>query len=766
MSRAFKILLTIHVSLFTLISPALFSQKVALVLSGGGAKGAAHIGVIRALEEHQIPIDYVVGTSIGAIVGALYAIGYTPEEMEQLMDSQEFSNWAAGIVNEKYVYYFRKEDPNASWVSLDIDPKKKLSTFLPTNLITPYEIDFELMRMFASASAASNYNFNNLMIPFRCVAADIDSTQALVMRDGNLSSAVRGSMSIPLVFNAMQYKGKLLFDGGMYNNFPANVAQDDFHPDVIIGSRVAQRFKAPDADDVISQLSTMLMERQSDTITYPNSVMIVPQIPKINLLDFSQTDKLADSGYIAATEKIPDIRKLVHDSISITELTRKRTLFKSREPRLIFDSIIVNGLSKAQSNYVKRSLKRGKDFITIQELKKDYFRFLDEGFVKTIFPTTKYNPNTGKYNLYLDIQKAPNFNIQFGGNLSLGTSNEGFLQLQYKYLWKHTIRVLANGYFGRFYNSVKGGARLDFASKLPWFMNLYYTYNSYNYFKNTTYFFDDLTPSYLKQWESFISISGGFPITNKGKLQTTFISAVTSSDYYQNNDFSRFDTADQTDFNFISPLICFELNSLNRKQYPNAGARLMIAFSYVNGREVLFPGSNSINKSEQTEYREWFRIKALYDNYFETIGPLKLGFFGELSISSQPLFLNYTSTMLNAPSFQPLPEMQSFFLPQFRSTSYAAAGMKLVLTLYKKLELRAEGYIFQPYREILRQEPDYQPYYGPILSDRSYIAATTLVYHTFLGPISAGVSFYDKLQDPFTFNLNFGYIIFNRKALP
>jgi len=110
--------------------------------------------------------------------------------------------------------------------------------------------------------------------------------------------------------------------------------------------------------------------------------------------------------------------------------------------------------------------------------------------------------------------------------------------------------------------------------------------------------------------------------------------------------------------------------------------------------------------------------------------------------------------------------MQSFFLPQFRSTSYAAAGMKLVLTLYKKLELRAEGYIFQPYREILRQEPDYQPYYGPILSDRSYIAATTLVYHTFLGPISAGVSFYDKLQDPFTFNLNFGYIIFNRKALP
>ena len=766
MSHACRILFTIHVSLLTLISPAIFSQKVALVLSGGGAKGAAHIGVIRALEENQVPIDYVVGTSIGAIVGALYAIGYTPDEMEQLMDSQEFSDWAAGIINEKQIYYYQKDDPNASWFSLDINPKKKLSTSLPTNLITPYEIDFEFMRLMAPASAAAGYNFNNLMIPFRCVAADIDSTQALVLYDGDLSTAVRGSMSIPLIFNAMQYKGKLLFDGGMYNNFPADVAQDAFHPDVIIGSRVARRYSKADPDDVVSQLTTMLMERQSDTITYPNSIMIIPNIPKINMLDFTQTDKLADSGYIAAIEQIPEIRKLVHDSMTLMELTRKRTLFKSREPKLLFDSIFVSGLTQAQSNYIKKSLKRGNDAITIHELKKGYFRLLDQGFIKTIFPSAKYNPKSGKYDLYLDVTKTPNLNIQFGGNLSLGTSNEGFLQLQYKYLWQHTIKVLANGYFGRFYNSVKGGARLDFTSRVPWYLNAYYTYNSYNYFKNTTYFFDDLTPSYLKKWESFITLSGGFPITNKGKLQVSFFSAVTSSDYYQNNDFSRFDTADQTNFNFLSPRICFELNSLNRKQYANAGARLMIAFSYMNGREVLLPGSNSTNKAEQTKYRDWIQIKALYDNYFETIGPLKLGFYAELCISNQPLFLNYTSTMLYAPTFQPLPEMQSLFLPQFRSTSYAAAGLKTVLTLYKKLELRVEGYIFQPYRQILQQEPDYEPYYGPVLSDRSYVASATVVYNTFLGPISAGVSFYDKLQDPFTFNLNFGYIIFNRKALP
>ena len=766
MTRTSKILFTIHFSLFTLFASALFSQKVALVLSGGGAKGAAHIGVIRALEEQQVPIDYVVGTSIGAIVGALYAIGFTPDEMEQLMDSEEFSRWSAGVIDEKYRYYFRKDDLNASWFSLDFNPKKKLTTALPTNLINPYEIDFEFMRLLAPASAACGYNFDNLMIPFRCVVADIDSTKPLVMSRGNLSTAVRGSMSIPLIFNPLQYDGKLLFDGGMYNNFPANVAQEDFHPDVIIGSRVAQRYAKADPDDVVSQLMTMLMERQSDTITYPNSVMIVPSIPKINLLDFTQTDILADSGYIAAMAMIPEIRKLIRDSLSASDLLRKRTTFKGKEPKLVFDSIIVKGLSKAQTQYLQKVLKHSNETVTINELKKSYFRFIDEGFAKTIFPVARYNPETGYYDLYLDVQKAPNFNVQFGGNLSLGTSNEGFVQLRYRYLWNHAFRVLANGYFGRFYNSVKAEARIDFTSKLPSYLELYYTYNSYNYFKNTIYFFDDLTPSYIKQWESFTSLSGGIPITNKGKLNIGLINAITSSDYYQSNDFSRLDTADQTKFNFFSPRVCFELNSLNRKQYANAGARLRLTFSYMNGREVLIPGSQSVNKSEHTQFHEWLEIRAFYDNYFETIGPLKLGFFGEICITSQPLFLNYTSTMMYAPVFQPLPEMQTLFLPQFRATNYLAGGLKAILKIYKNLEFRTEGYIFQPYQQILQNPADYTPFYGPILSDRSYILAATVVYNTFLGPLSAGISYYDRLQEPFTFNLNFGYIIFNRSALP
>ncbi|MDP4282485.1 MAG: patatin-like phospholipase family protein, partial [Bacteroidota bacterium] len=120
-------------------------QKVALVLSGGASKGAAHIGVIRALEENQIPIDCIAGTSVGAIIGGLYSMGYTPDEMLKLFGSEEFQKWALGISNDKYTYFYRKEDPNGSWVSMDFNFKKKITAQLPTNLVSPQELDYRLM---------------------------------------------------------------------------------------------------------------------------------------------------------------------------------------------------------------------------------------------------------------------------------------------------------------------------------------------------------------------------------------------------------------------------------------------------------------------------------------------------------------------------------------------------------------------------------------------------------------------------------------------
>ena len=742
------------------------AQRVALVLSGGAAKGGAHIGVLRALEENHIPVNFIVGTSIGAVVGGMYASGYSPDEIEKLMNSEKFQQWASGIMDEKYVFYYRKEDPNASWITTSFDFTKGITSILPAQLIKTYDIDFQIMQMFSQANAVSGNDFNQLMIPFRCVVADIDTTAQMVLRKGDLSTAVRGSMSLPLIFSPVVINNKLVYDGGMYNNFPCDVAMHEFHPDVIIGSRVAHRYDKPDRDDIVSQLLTMLMERQSDTMVYPRSVMIVPNLPGINLLDFSKTAVLADSGYAATIRKIPEIRMLVKDSLSGEMLRKRRTDFNDRKPMLLFDSIHIKGLTKSQTGYVLQILKHGANTVTIEELRKEYFRFIDEGFIKSIFPVARFNEKTGFFDLFLDVKKSNKFGAQFGGNFSLANNSEAFIELQYKYLWSKALRFFANGYFGKVYSSAKIGGRIDFNSKTPMFLELNYTYNHFNYFKSASFFFDDKTPNFIIESEYFGDIRGGIPVTNTGKLSLGMIYAFTNERYYQDNVFTRTDTTDQTTFNFFAPSFSFDLNSLNRKQFPSAGLRLKIAFSYINGREGMVPGSTAINKSPVTRYHSWFNIHLTYDNYFLSLGPFKFGLYADGVLSNQPLFSNFTSSLLYAPAFQPIPESQAYFLPPFRATNYAAGGLKMVLRVYKKVEYRLEGYIFQPYQEILENPDDFTAYYGPKFSDRSYMASTALVYNSPLGPISISVNYYDKMPDPFTINFNFGYIIFNRRAMP
>jgi len=739
---------------------------VALVLSGGGSRGAAHIGVIRALEEQHIPIDFIAGTSIGAIIGSLYASGYSADEIEALMLSDDFLRWSTGNMEDKYVYYYRKEEANSSWVSLDFNFKKKLTAQLPTNVISPYNMDFAVMDLFSAAGAACNYDFDHLMVPFRCVVADVDSSEAVVLRKGDLNTAVRGSMTLPFVFRPITINGKLVFDGGMYNNFPVDVAYNDFHPDVIIGSRVAERYSKPDRDDILEQLQTMLMERQNGSIPYKNSVLITPSIPNIGLLNFSKTIELGDSGYIAAIRKIPEIRKLVRDSVSPEVMAARRSEFKGRLTPVFFDSIYTSGLNKNQSEYVIKELKHGRKLVTMEQLKQEYFKVLNEGQIRNICPVARFNGRTGHYDLYLEIQKADNFNIQFGGNMSMGASSQGFLELQYKYLWKTALRFMVNGYFGKFYNSFKLDARIDFNSWHPLFLDLNYTYNHLNYFRSSTYFFDDKTPSYVVQGESFGEIALGIPATNKGKLTIGANTGYIKNYFYQNNSFSRNDTADQSVFEFYSPRICFELNNLNRKQYASAGARFGIILSYMNGTEREMPGSTSRNRDTAAYHQEWFNLRLIWDNYFQKIGPVKLGFYLEGNWSNHPLFSNYTSTLLYMPAFQPLPEMQSRFIPGYRSGIYGAVGFKGILRIFKKMDFRLEGYLFQPYQEVILDPVTQNVSFGPVLSNRSLLGSAVLVYNSFLGPLSAGVNFYDKQADSFTFNVNFGYILFNKRALP
>lgn len=218
------------ITLILLLSATLASaQRVGLVLSGGGAKGLYHIGVIKALEENGIPIDYVSGTSMGAIIAGLYAIGYTPEQMAEIFESNQIKYWMSGKIEDKYIYYFKQRRPNAAMITLRIDfrnPQRIAKLQLPTSLIQSNTLDLAFVEFFSGPSAQCGGDFDKLFVPFRCIATDAAARKEVVYRGGDLGKAIRASMTIPLVFRPIKQDSTLLYDGGIYNNFPWQVLQE------------------------------------------------------------------------------------------------------------------------------------------------------------------------------------------------------------------------------------------------------------------------------------------------------------------------------------------------------------------------------------------------------------------------------------------------------------------------------------------------------------------------------------------------------------
>ena len=740
----------------------LYSQKVGVVMSGGGAKGACHIGFLKALEEHNIPIDYVAGTSMGAIIAGLYAAGYTPDEMAYFVAAPEFQDWADGVINPNYIYFYKKEDDNASMVRLNFDYTDSFKARIPTNLVSPYEMDYQFMEVFASANAAAGGNFDSLFVPFRCIASDITQNKAAILRDGDLSMAIRASMTFPFYFKPIKIDGKVMFDGGMYNNFPADVMYEDFKPNVILGCKAAGNYSTPKVDDLISQLENMLMLKSSYEIPIDSSVLIAPHMPQVKVNDFSHSLEFVDSGYLATSKQIEKIESLIQRRVTSEERELRRAHFRDRKPLLFVDSIDVIGVNNAQKEYVRQMLLDDKKPKLLGEIKEDYFRLISDKEFGSIYPSLVYKPKTGGFTLKLDAVPTERFEAQIGGSIMSTGTNTVFLQLKYRDIRKIGRIALTNAYIGRFYSSFYMKGRVDYPGKKPYFLDLDFTFNRINYFKNSSYFIADLTPSYLIRSETHGGFRYGIPITNKGQLTAGLDVGTVFDEYYQINVFSRDDESDQTRFNFIMPSLTLEINSENEKQYANAGSRFFAEFRFVNGVEKFKSGTYLGQDEKVTTNHSWIQLNLKYSNYFASFKKIKFGLQSEFQISSQPFFSNYTSTLLSLPQYAPMPYAATQFLPDYRTPSFIAAGSKNIYRMAKLVDFRFEGYIYQPLYSITGKDY-YTPKYGKFLEGTSFMATGGFVVNTIIGPISLMFNYFDKEAENFSVVLSIGYIMFNKR---
>ncbi|MDP9533540.1 patatin-like phospholipase family protein [Pseudomonas protegens] len=277
--------------------------KIGLVLSGGAARGMAHIGVLKALEEQGIRIDAIAGTSMGAVIGGLYASGYKIDELEKLALNIDWRQALSDAPPREDVPFRRKQDDRDFLVKQKLSFRDDGSLGLPLGVIQGQNLALLLESKLAHAS--DTRDFDKLPIPFRAVATDIASGEKVVFRKGHLPQVIRASMSIPAVFAPVELDGRLLVDGGMTDNIPLDVARDmgvDIAIVVDIGTPLRSRKQLNTVVDVLNQSITLMTRRNSEeqlATLHKDDVLIQPSLSSFGVTDFGRAQEVIDAGYRA-----------------------------------------------------------------------------------------------------------------------------------------------------------------------------------------------------------------------------------------------------------------------------------------------------------------------------------------------------------------------------------------------------------------------------------------------------------------------------------
>lgn len=740
------------------------SQNVALVLSGGAAKAYSHIGVLKALEENNVPIDCIVGNSMGALIGALYSSGYSPEEIRAIFSDPGFLH----ITKERNVgnaRFYRENEPDAAFVDFPFNIDKGFNVQLPFSVYDFQEIDYALMEYFSGASAVSGNDFDSLMIPFRCVAADIDSSRLVVFNRGNLAKTVRASITFPFLVRPVKIDGVVFFDGGMYDNFPVNVAVDEFAPDLIIGSKAVSNFSSPDPDDAVSLMQSMLMAKADFGINPSIGLVIETKTGEESIFHFSRIDEYIDSGYVAANRMMGEIIERIGPNNGSVPSSEKRGKFNARLPKRAIGSVSVTGVKEKQKRYFMKSIGDVHRYDDTDKFSNFYRCLLANENVMNIYPEMKFDSADGNFDLNLIMRKSEPFNLRVGGYISSSGINEGFIEVGYKYLGKSAKSICTGAYFGTFYNSFSVKGKIEMPGTLPLSIKMDFLVSRKNYFSNARYFFEDQFPAYIINDENHIELSMGVPVGYSGAVGTGISNINAYFQYYQDNYFSRTDTADVSNFYFLSPFIEYGFNSLNRKQFASTGQYFHVGFSYYSGYEKYTKGSLRTATDEVRTNLGYYAFLLRYLKYFELSQIFSIGVSSEIGLSSKPLLHSYISSLLLATPYEPIPVMKTLFLENYRSNNYGGIGASMVYNFYRRFDFRADGYYYVPYKKLLKHSKDNTAYFGKPFAHHYFLGSARLVYRPPIAVISVSVNYIDRPGSKFGFLLNLGYLIFNKSRL-
>lgn len=715
--------------------------RVGLVLSGGGAKGIAHIGVIKALEENDIPFDCVAGTSAGAIVGSLYACGWTPEEMLGLFTSDSFKYWSSGTISEKDIYYEMVTDPIPTWADVGINlgsgnhGENVFSQIIPSHLISPIPMNLEFLKLYAPYTAQCDEDFDNLFVPLRTVCSDVYHKHKVVCSRGSVGDAVRASMSFPLVFKPIEMDGVLVYDGGIYDNFPVDVMHDVFNPDFIIGVSVSGPDGKPEPGNVYSQLEDMII--QNNDYGLPSEWGVKIQVPVLDfgVFDWSDAREIYDIGYKTGLAMVDSIKQRCPYRLPVAQLAKRREAFRTQTPEIVFDRVTVEGATPPQEQYIKElfyaSERRGEvsgDTIDMEQVSAAYYRAVTTGKLIDLFPQAKFSDRPaftdaeGKKmedaTLMLKATVKQPWTIGAGGWITSSVHSQLFLTFGYHTLALSSLDADLNAWVGQSYYAGMLSAKIALPFSNPSSLRLLAVAFRQKLYENELMFYQNSTPSFVNEAQQFLrleySIAAGKPAKGYGRLTYGHI----LDEYFPYRE-QQFPNRDHTEYLTAALELGYEANTLGNQLYPMSG-RFLNANIIAMYERNRFTAENAGEPLKSHGFEGQFAVSAKghWKQFFPLRDKITVGAMAEGLLTFSKLDKNYVATLVHAPAFAPTPSTRNYFNSAFRADNYLACGAIPIWSPLQKFQLRGDFYLYVPIRELV---PDNRAQLPPTLIDGTVV---------------------------------------------
>jgi len=667
------------------------------------------------------------------------------------------------------MYYFKKNLPMPEFFNIRMSFKDSLSNvtsqFLPTSVVDPIQMNLVFIQLFASATAASGGDFDNLFVPFRCIASDVYNKKQLVLGKGDLGDAVRASMSFPFVFRPIEIDSVLAYDGGIYNNFPVDVMCKDFNPDIIIGSVVAKNPAKPDENDLMSQIDNMVMQKTDYTMADSLGILLTFKYEDVTLMDFHKLEALSKIGYDRTIEMMDSIKSRIHRRVNPENLRKRRLVYKSSYPKLRFKNLYIMGANPQQKSYIEKEFHSDEDTFTYEDVKRAYFRLLSDNTISEILPHAIYNPENDMFDLYLKVKLEHKFTIGVGGSIATTNSNQIYFGVSYKDLNYYSKEFSFNGQLGKIYNNAQLMAKVDFPTEIPTSYRFIASISSFDYFKEDKLFSSRNKPAFTKKDESFVKIKAALPFLSSKRAEFGFGYGRLEDRYIQKNviNFDE-DKYDKSAYNLIGGSISINGSTLNTRQYATQGYHEELTAQIFTGKEKYVPGLAPENKAHYEKNQSWLQLSYIREDYHALSSKFTLGTHAHLLYASKNFSENYTATIMQAGEFSPTPHSKLTYNEAFRANQFLSAGIKPIYHLNSLFHLRGEFYGFMPIFPIEKNSIN-KAYYGKAFSKFEYIGEVSVVCQLPFGAITAYVNHYSSPRREWNVGLTLGWQLFNYRFI-